>query len=74
MNGLIGAPGKQIRLQMPETIEKALNMASVATNAGKKEKATVRDERGTSFRVFTVKAATTIQVVTQKVNPGKVPV
>jgi len=41
VNGLIGAPGKQVRLQMPETIEKALNMAVIATNAKREEKESV---------------------------------
>lgn len=35
INGLIGTPGRQVRLQMPETLDKALNMAIVATNADK---------------------------------------
>jgi hypothetical protein len=38
INGLTGVPGKQIRLQMPKTIDKALNMAIIATNAEKEEK------------------------------------
>jgi hypothetical protein len=38
INGLIGASGKQIRLQMPETINKALNMSIIATNAEKEER------------------------------------
>ena len=52
INGLIGAPGKQVRLQMPETIDKALNMAIIATNAEREEKASARDDLGTSVRVF----------------------
>jgi hypothetical protein len=39
INRLIGAPGKQVRLQMPETINKALHMAIVATSAEQEEKA-----------------------------------
>jgi len=54
INGLIGAPGKQVRLQMPETIDKALNMAIVATNAEKEERNSAREDRGTSAKVFTV--------------------
>jgi hypothetical protein len=54
INGLIGTPGKQVRLQMPETIDKALNMAIIATNAEKEEKASVRKDRGTNARVFAV--------------------
>jgi hypothetical protein len=34
---------------------KALNMAIVATNAEKEEKALVREDRGTSAKVFTVR-------------------
>jgi hypothetical protein len=45
INGLIGVPGKQIRLQMPE------NMAIVATNAEKEEKTS---GRGINTRVFAV--------------------
>jgi len=54
INGLIAAPGKQVRLQMPETIDKALNMAIVATNAEREERYSAREERGTNARVFTV--------------------
>jgi hypothetical protein len=54
INGLVGVPGRQVRLQMPETIDKALNMAVNATNAEREEKASVRDDRGMSARVFAV--------------------
>ena len=54
INGLIGAPGKQVRLQMAETIEKTLNMAIIATNAEKEEKASARDDLGTGARIFAV--------------------
>jgi len=54
INGLKGAPGKQVRLNMPETIDKALNMAIVATNAEKEEKASVKEDRGITAKVFTV--------------------
>ena len=54
INGLIGAPGKQVRLQMAETIEKALNMAIIATNTEKEEKASARDDLGISTRIFAV--------------------
>ena len=57
INGLIGAPGKQVRLQMPETIDKALNMAIIATNAEREEKASARDDLGTSVRVFAVEGS-----------------
>ena len=54
INGLIGAPGKQVSLQMAERIEKALNMAIIATNVEKEEKASARDDLGTGARVFAV--------------------
>jgi hypothetical protein len=57
INGLIGALGKQVRLQIPEIIDKALNMAIIATKAEKEEKASVREDWGTSARVFTVEGS-----------------
>ena len=54
INGLIVVQGKQVRLQMPENIEKALNIATIATNAEKEEKNSAREDRGTSAKVFTV--------------------
>jgi hypothetical protein len=54
INGLTGTPGKHFPLQMPHNIDKALNMAIVATNAEKEEKAVNRDDRGLNARVFTV--------------------
>ena len=54
INGLIGLPGKQVRMQMPDNIDKALNMAIVATNAEKEEKTLVKEDRGVSAKVFTV--------------------
>jgi len=54
INGLIGAPGKQVRLQMPGTIDKALNMAIVATTAETEEHSSAREDRGNNARVFTV--------------------
>jgi len=39
---------------MPENIEKALNMATIATNAEKEERNSARENRGTSAKVFTV--------------------
>jgi len=54
INGLIGAPGKQVRLQMPETVDKALNMAIVATTAEREERYSARKDRGNNARVFTV--------------------
>jgi hypothetical protein len=33
INGLIGTPGKHVRMQMPDNVDKALSMAIVATNA-----------------------------------------
>ena len=55
INGLIGAPGRHVRMQMPDNIDKALNMALVATNAAKEEKAVNKDDRGANARVFTVR-------------------
>ena len=54
INGLIGLPGKQVRLQMPENIDKTLNMAIVATKAEREENTLVREDRGANARVFTV--------------------
>ena len=54
INGLIGAPGKQVRLQMPGTIDKALNMAIVATTAETEERSSAGADRGNNVRVFTV--------------------
>jgi hypothetical protein len=39
INGLLGTVGKLVRMQMPDSIDKALNMAVVATTAEKEEKA-----------------------------------
>jgi hypothetical protein len=39
---------------MLENIEKALNMATIATNAEKEERNSAREDRGTSAEVFTV--------------------
>jgi hypothetical protein len=39
---------------MPETIEKALNMAIVSTNAEKEEKASAHEDWVTSVKVFTL--------------------
>jgi len=54
INGLRGTPGKHVRMQMPDNVDKALSMAIVATNAEREEKALGREDRGTSARVFTV--------------------
>jgi len=55
INGLIGLPGKQVRLQIPENVDKALNIAIVATNAEREEKTLVREDRGINGRVFAVR-------------------
>jgi hypothetical protein len=44
ISGLAGAPGK-LTTQMPMTLDKALNMAMVATCAEQEDKATGREER-----------------------------
>jgi hypothetical protein len=54
INGLIGAVEKKFRMHMPENIDKALNMAIVATTAEREVKAKVRDDRGTSTKVIAV--------------------
>jgi hypothetical protein len=55
INGLVGTAGKQVKVQMPDNIDKALNMAIIATNAEREEEALVnREDRGTNVRVFTV--------------------
>jgi hypothetical protein len=54
INGLIGLPGRQVRLQMPDTVDKALNMAIVATNADREERNTLRGDRGFNNKVFAV--------------------
>jgi hypothetical protein len=46
INGLTGTPGRQVRLQMPETVVKALNMAIITTNAEKEVKALTRRTGG----------------------------
>jgi hypothetical protein len=53
INGLIGVPGRQVKLLMPETIDKALNMAITATNADRED----REDRGTNRQVFTVRGS-----------------
>jgi hypothetical protein len=42
-------------MQMPDNIDKALNMAIVVTNAEREEKASVRRDRGINVRVFAVR-------------------
>jgi hypothetical protein len=54
INGLLGTAGKQVRMHMPDNIDKALNMAIVATTAEKEEKAIGREDRGINARVLTV--------------------
>jgi hypothetical protein len=39
---------------MPETIQKSLNTAIIATNAEKEEKMLTREARGANVNVFTV--------------------
>jgi hypothetical protein len=54
INGLTGTPGRQVKLQMPDTTHKALNMAIIATNADKEDRASQREDRGANKRVFAV--------------------
>jgi hypothetical protein len=44
ISGLKGVPGRHVRLQMPDTVEMALNMAIVATNVESSERNDDRDE------------------------------
>jgi hypothetical protein len=53
-DGLTGLPGKQVRLQVPDTVDKALNMAIVAINADREERNTLREDRGFNRKVFEV--------------------
>jgi hypothetical protein len=69
INGLIGTPGKHVRLQMPENIDKALNMAIVVTNAEREEKALSREDRGTTAKVFTVGGSRNIAPGNRYKNP-----
>jgi hypothetical protein len=55
ISGLRGVPGKHVRLQMPDTIDRALNMAIVATNAEIPERDGEREERAPRQRVFAVR-------------------
>jgi hypothetical protein len=52
---LKGVPGKHVRLQMPDTVERALNMAIVATDVETFEREGDRDERASKQKVFTVR-------------------
>jgi trans-aconitate methyltransferase len=51
INGLIGTPGKHVRMQMPDNVDKASNMAIVATNAEREEKTFGREDREISASV-----------------------
>ena len=46
INGLTGVSGQQVRLQMPDTTDTALNMAIVATNADREDRASREDRWG----------------------------
>ena len=46
INGLTGVPGRQVRLQMPDTIDKAMNMAIIATHADTEDRALQREDGG----------------------------
>jgi hypothetical protein len=51
----MGVPGKQVRLQKPDIVERALNMAIVATNAGTFKRDGNRDDRASRQSVFAVR-------------------
>jgi hypothetical protein len=55
ISGLRGVPGKHVRLKMPDTIDKALNMAIVATNVETSDKDVDRNDRNFKQRVFAVR-------------------
>jgi hypothetical protein len=55
VSGLTGAPGRMLRSQMPKTIEKALQMAIVATCTELEKRAPIREERG--VKVFAVRGS-----------------
>jgi hypothetical protein len=55
ISGLRGVPGKHVRLQMPDTIDRALNMAVVATNVETSERDGNRDDRASKQNVFAVR-------------------
>jgi len=57
INGLGGLPGKYVRLQMPENIDRALNKTIIATNAEKEEKALGKEDRGKTAQVFTARGS-----------------
>jgi hypothetical protein len=54
INGLTGVPGRQVKLLMPDTIEKALNMAITATNADREDRMSQREDRGVNKQVSAV--------------------
>jgi hypothetical protein len=45
ISGLRGVPGKHVRIQMPDTIDRALNIEIVATNAEISERDGGREDR-----------------------------
>ena len=49
INGLVGIAGKQVKMQMPDNIDRASNKSIIATNAAKEEKALLnREDRGSN--------------------------
>lgn len=60
-----------MRLQTPETIDKALNMAVIATNAEREGKASVTDDRGMSARVYAVGCSREVGGSSRFETPGK---
>ena len=57
INGLQGLPGKHVRLQMPDNVDRALHMAIIATNADNEEKALGTADRGNNVKVFAVRGS-----------------
>jgi hypothetical protein len=56
ISGLSRVPGKHVRLQMPDIIDRALNMAIVATNVETSERDGDRNERASRQKVFAVRS------------------
>jgi hypothetical protein len=44
VSGLRGVPGKHVRSQMPDTIDRALNVVIIASNAGTSERDGEKEE------------------------------
>jgi hypothetical protein len=57
INGLTGVPGRRVQLLRPDTIDRALHMTNIVTNADKEDGASQHENRGgggVNNRVFAV--------------------